>query len=84
MATTHFLVLPTSNEVFSWHGVETKSNQIISQHKNLRLALDKAKWLNVESAATALEREARNGKPRCGYVDDRYPHPWGAGPRSLT
>jgi hypothetical protein len=38
MAATYFLVLPTTDEVFSWHVVETKTNQIISQHKNLRLA----------------------------------------------
>jgi hypothetical protein len=38
MAATHFLVLPTTDEVFSWHVIETKTNQIIPQHKNIRLS----------------------------------------------
>ena len=47
MAAIHFLVFPTTDEVFTWHVVETKTNQIISRHRNLRLALDKAKRLNI-------------------------------------
>jgi len=78
MAAIHFLVLPTTDEVFSWRVVETKTNQIISQHKNLRLALDKAERLNVEAAATTPERESREEGSRCGYADDRYPYPCGA------
>jgi|SRR5215469_7290465 len=84
MAANHkFLVHPTTNEVFSCDVVETKTNQTISQHKNLRLALDKAERLNVEAAATALLREVREEAPRCGYEDYRYPSPCSA-PATVT
>ena len=66
-----FLVHPATTEVFSWRVVETKTNHIVFQHKNLRLALDKAERLNVEAAAAALLRKEREEVPRCGYQDDR-------------
>jgi hypothetical protein len=84
MAAIHFLVLPTTDEVFSWHVVETKTNQIISQHKNLRLALDKAERLNIKTArySSAARNPGRSaplrlpGRPlrvalgRAGHVTD--------------
>src|SRR5215469_14894730 len=85
MAATHhkFLVHPATNEVFSWRVVETKTNHIVFQHKNLRLALDKAERLNVEAAAAALLRKEREEVPRCGYQDDRYELPCAA-PATVT
>ncbi len=84
MAATHhkFLVHPTTTEFSSWHVVETKTDEINSRPRNLRLALDKAERLNVE-AATALLYEIREEFPRCGYQDDCYQHPCGA-PATVT
>jgi hypothetical protein len=84
MAATHFLVLPTTNEVFSRHIVNTATNQIISWHRNLRLALDKAERLNVKAAATVRLRDVPKEAPRCGYEDDRYRCPRGALAPSAT
>ena len=84
MAATHFLVLPTTNEVFSRHIVNTATNQIISWHRNLRVALDKAERLNAEAGATALPREVGKKARRCGYEDDRYRCPRGALAPSAT
>jgi hypothetical protein len=72
MAASHVLVLPTTDEAFSWHVIETKTNQIISRHRNLRLVLDKAERLNIEAA---LARGIREEVPRCGYQDDRHELP---------
>ena len=51
MAGTHFLVLPTINEDFTWRVVNAATNHIISRYRKLRLALDKADRLNVAFAA---------------------------------
>jgi len=85
MAATHhkFLFNPTTNEAFSWRVVETKTNQIISQHRNLRLALDKAERLSVEAAAAAPLGRVREEVPRCGYQDEGYPYPCSA-PATVT
>ena len=85
MAANHkFLVHPTTNEVFRCDVVETKTNQTISQHKNLCLALDKAERLNVKAAATVRLRDVPKEAPRCGYEDDRYRCPRGALAPSAT
>jgi hypothetical protein len=82
VASTDFLVLPTTNDVLTWRVVNTGTNHIISRHRNLRLSLDKAKQLNIESAATARLGEIREEGLRCGYQDDRYVYPCGAPARS--
>ena len=58
--------------------VNTATNRIVSRHKNLQLAFEKAERLNVEAAATARLREVRKEAPRCRYEDDRYRCPCGA------
>jgi hypothetical protein len=83
VAATHFLVLPTTIEVFSWRVVDTATNQIISWHRNLRVALDKAERLNAEAGATALPREVGKKARRCGYEDGRYRCPCGS-PATVT